>query len=174
MNRVRPWAKLSVSCAATATLFTVLAACGGSEGSAQVTPDAPTTSASAEPEVFALSAELTIVGSTDSVSRLYDDREACGGFGSYEDFREGSQVVIADASGKSLSLTDLGWGRVGPNSEADPGIEDTDAPVITECIIGIDVLDIPSGAGPYTLKIGDRDPYPFNEAEAGSLRLTLK
>lgn len=84
---------------------------------------------------------------------------ACQGAGGYSDMVEGGQVVVTDASGKTVAVGSLGAGHHGGGYGA--------------CVFPFTVEDVPSGVGPYSVEVTHRGKIAFTEDEASDIELTL-
>ena len=96
-------------------------------------------------------------------SGIERDGGDCYGTGGYSDMGPGSQVVVRDASGTTLAVGSLDVGKV-PTGEAYASVL---------CDFAFTVPDVPAGEGPYSVAVGSRGEFSFNEADAGNLALTL-
>lgn len=134
-----------------AALALVLAVAGCSSG----TPAAKPTAA---PKTFTAIGALDLGGQPDG-----GDRAPCEGANGYTDIHAGTQVVVYDATGKSLGVSALASGSTisnGPTSFA-------------TCHFKFSVPSLPSGVGPYSVQVGDHEKTAFTEADAGAVKVSI-
>ena len=108
-----------------------------------------------KPDTFDVKGSLT----------LYDDANSllgnpCRGSGGFADLYPGSPAVVVDASGTKLALGKLTSGR-------------GDGGGLRKCRLSFTVRDVPTGEGPYALKIGNREEFPFKQADSDAISLTI-
>ncbi len=97
-----------------------------------------------QPRTVTISGTVTLLG--DGIN---DFGPSCVGTKGYDDLRGGAQVVVSDAAGVSLAVTQLSSGE-------------STAP--TNCVFGFSI-SVPSGKGVYGIQIGHRDKVQYNEAD---------
>jgi hypothetical protein len=120
-------------------------------------------SPSATDEKFSAGGSLLVF---DHVVKV-DDR--CEGSGGFMDIHPGAQVVIRDASGKTVGVGVLDSGYVPPE------FRDLEYPgTAGACSWNFKIGDIPSGAGPYSVEVAHRGEVTFAEADAKDISLSLR
>lgn len=77
------------------------------------------------------------------------------------DIAAGTQVLITNASGKTVGLGELGAGAY------PTGL------VLPVCDFPFTVTGIPGGQGPYSIAIGDHGKVAFDQKDAGDLEINL-
>ncbi len=102
-------------------------------------------------------ADLTITGEV----LLHDTRinttgNSCRGSGGYDDLREGAQVVVTDATGKSIGIGTLGTGVSNTNI----------------CTWEFSVT-VPAGGGIYGVEVSHRGKLQYSEADLAGRPLKL-
>lgn len=107
------------------------------------------------PAAKTVSADGTLALVTTSLGSSAD---GCYGTGGYSDIHRGTQVVISDASGKTVALGALsGGGRGGA----------------TRCEFSFHVDGIPKGEAFYKVEVSHRGGIQYTESQLASLALTL-
>lgn len=110
------------------------------------------------PDTFDVHGTFTLSDGVDVVDG------SCQGSGGYDDIRDGVEATVRDADGKVLALGDISNGE---------GVDGTDTFTASTCTFDIDVPDVPSGQGPYSIEVSHRGEIHFEEDEAAFLSLTL-
>lgn len=105
---------------------------------------------------------VLVAGTLDLMDAYSDGTgTACSGSGGYSDIADGAQVVVTDASGKTIGVGSLVSG------------------VSTDLVGNIGTCEftfavrVPSGVGPYAVEVTHRGKISFTEADAGDVKLTL-
>lgn len=115
----------------------------------------PSPSSSAGGETFTVIGTLTLIDSGNENL----GGGGCEGGGGYSDMTEGAQVVVRDATGKTIAVDALQAG--------------TRADSVT-CEFGFEIFDVPpAGGGPYSVEVSHRGEISFTQAEATDVALTL-
>lgn len=81
----------------------------------------------------------------------------------YGDIAEGTQVVVSDSAGKRVGVGSLGAGSFTAGDSS-----------TNTCELPFSVADVPAGSGPYSISVGNRGEFAFNEADASALSLTIE
>ena len=118
----------------------------GSDGSASPSKPAGKT--------FTVSGELTL---TDA--GVHNVSGHCFGTNGYDDMQVGAQVVVRDADGKTVGVSQLDAGTLGG--------------VTVVCTFPFTVEGVPSGKGPYSVEVSHRGQIAFEESQAHGVSLTL-
>jgi hypothetical protein len=92
--------------------------------------------------------QVTVRGEPPAV--LTDNELTCRGGGGFDDLREGTQVVVTDAAGKTIALGQLGAGSWKRN---------------VGCIFLFTVPDVPAGEKFYGLEISHRGRVQYTAAQ---------
>lgn len=105
---------------------------------------------------FDVKGELTL---TDKDAGWYGGAVACHGSGGYDDIRQGAQIVVSDAAGKTLAIGSLGQGT---------------ATGTTTCVFPVKV-HVKSGGGDfYAVEVSHRGRVQYTADEIRQpLHLTL-
>lgn len=117
--------------------------------------DKPKPAGSTKPGTVSLVGTLTVVGhGNGELDRLGDG--SCMGSGGYSDIAAGTQVVITDDSGKTLTITHL-----------EPGSGDQ-----FSCEFQFRA-DVPSGRGYYGVEVSHRGVVKQREVDLGGIAISL-
>jgi len=123
----------------------------------------------AAPTTLTVSGSLALRGRIDFIGTgngdiLIDAQGNCQGEGGFNDIKAGAQVVVSDASGKTLALGSLA-----------PGMYDTNATGIDiPCTFPFTVTGVPSGQSFYGVEIEHRGKQQYTAAQLASpVTLTL-
>jgi len=120
---------------------------------------------SAAPKTFTAAGTLTL----QLGAYMNEDDVNCTGLEGYDDIKTFAQVVVYDATGKAVGLSQLGYGKlVGPDRDVLGTTVHGD-----HCTFDFSVPGVPAGAGPYMVEVSHRGKIAFTEASAGSIALTL-
>jgi hypothetical protein len=102
-------------------------------------------------------ASTFVVEGTLTLDEPVTNDAPCFGADGYDDITEGAQVIVTDATGRTVGIGELLEGE---------GTEEG-------CEFQFEVDDVPSGAGPYSVEVTHRGKIAFQESDAQSLDLTL-
>ncbi|WP_439377473.1 hypothetical protein [Amycolatopsis lexingtonensis] len=111
----------------------------------------------AEPTTFTGGGVITLMPESPfATTRVeFGQDNACEGTEGYSDLRQGTQVAVRDASNKLVSIGKIGTGMLNPKIQR-------------ACDLNFYAPDIPIGAGPYTVTIGNRPPAVTSEKDLRS------
>ncbi len=85
----------------------------------------------------------------------------CTGWKGFDDIRGGTEIVVSDASGKTLVVGELATGHA-------TGITNDTA---TGCRLGFSITGVPAGVGPYGVEIGHRGVTHYSQGSLTGLEL---
>jgi hypothetical protein len=86
---------------------------------------------------------------------------SCTGWKGFDDIRGGTEVVVTDASGKTVAVGELATGHA-------TGITNDTA---TGCRLGFSITGIPPGVGPYGVEIGHRGATHYAQGSLTGIEL---
>lgn len=124
---------------------------GLAKGTAKSTPGA--SSEDAGPKTFNIVGDITLID-----SGVNHTASECWGTGGYDDMVGGAQVVVKDASGTSVAVSQLNAGA--PETSV-------------ACRFDFVVKGVPAGGSVYSLEVSHRGSYSFTQDEAQTLHLSL-
>lgn len=99
-----------------------------------------------------------ILNLTDTSDPMDTSGSQCAGTGGYDDIADGTQVVVYDATGKSLAIGELTGGV--PQGYG-------------TCQFTFEVDHVPAGVGPYSVQVSHRGMIAFTQDDALNLQLSL-
>lgn len=85
----------------------------------------------------------------------------CRGKGGYEDLHEGAPVAVADASGRTVAIGQLGPGE----STTAPGIAEGSPVLLVACTFPVEVLDVPEGERFYRITLTHRGAVEYSREQ---------
>jgi hypothetical protein len=142
-------------------LCLLLAGCGsGSSPSAKTAP----------PKVFTVSGDVLVdLNLSAALARKGKPYvgQPCTAADDFNDISEGTQVVVADETGRTLALGELEAGRLDTTSGT--------TLLTADCGFGFSVPNVPDGHHFYKISVGRRGGQQYSRDQLdGSVHLTLK
>lgn len=139
-----------------AVVVTLLATRPGSTPTRAVAAAAPTTAGTFTVEGYV---ELT----HGQFTWQGTDNPVCSGMNGFDDMTAGAQMTISDATGKALVVGQLDAGRA----------FDITGDIAGSCRLTFSIPKVPSGVGPYGIKVTHRDAGHYAEADLRGQALEL-
>jgi hypothetical protein len=107
------------------------------------------------PSPFTVAGDITL-DSYDGVLKVTGG--VCTGQNGYDDMSAGAQVVVADATGKTIAVGAL-----------ESGVSESGS----KCRFPFSIENVPEGEGPFSVQVSHRGSIAFSRADAGDLHFTL-
>lgn len=157
-----------------AAALSFIAACLLAGCSSKASPSSSSSTHTSAPSTVSVSGNVTVTGQFAITEN--GDATTCWTLGNsplaqtlnssspYDAVKEGAQVVVTDAAGKTLGIGQLGTGRAAV--AANPAEH-------FDCTFSFIVQGIPGGQSFYGVKVADQQPKQFAASSIGGVQIIL-